>query len=98
MINTKQRAYLKSLAHHKDAVFQIGKNNLTPEITKAIDEYLEVHEIIKITVLNNCEMDLKEIAEMIESRTHSETVQIIGRKIVLYRKSKTKPVIELPKK
>lgn len=97
MLTTKQRAYLKSLAHHKDSVFQIGKNSLTPEITKAVNDYLEVHELIKVSVLNNCETDIREIAEALGDRTHSQVVQIIGKKIVLYRQSTEKPVIELPK-
>lgn len=97
MLTTKQRAYVKSLAHNLDCVFQIGKNGVTPELTQAIDDYIRANELIKINVLNSCETDIKDVAEMLSSRTHSEVVQIIGKKLVLYSPSKTKPVIELPK-
>ena len=96
MINTKQRAYLKGLAHDLRGTFQIGKNGLTPEINEAVSSYLEANELVKISVLNTCETDINELAEMMASRTRSEVVQIIGKKIVLYRESKTKKRIELP--
>lgn len=97
MLTSKQRAYLKSIAHKKDSVFQIGKGGVTPEIIEAIDNYLEANEVIKINVLNNCMEDLRSISETVSGRTRSEVVQTIGKKIVLYRESKNKKVIELPK-
>lgn len=50
-MTSKQRAYLKSLAQTQDAIFQIGKNSLTPEMTKAVAEALEARELIKVSVL-----------------------------------------------
>ncbi|MEG1457798.1 MAG: ribosome assembly RNA-binding protein YhbY [Acetivibrio sp.] len=96
-MTSKQRAYLKGLAMAMDPIFQIGKASLTPEIVSAVDEALEARELVKIGVLKNCLDDPKEIAEMIGGRTHSDVVQVIGKKIVLYRESKTKKKIELPK-
>ncbi len=96
-MTSKQRAYLKSLAMTMEPVFQIGKNSLTPENTGAISEALEARELIKISVLQNCLDDPHEIAEMVASRTHSQVVQVIGKKIVLYREGKDKKKkIELP--
>ncbi len=93
---SKQRAYLKGLAMKQDPVLQIGKASVTPELTKAVDEALEARELIKLTILKNCFDDPRGIADMIAERTHSEVVQVIGKKIVLYRESKTKKKIELP--
>lgn len=98
MLTSKQRSYLKSIATNLNSIFQVGKSGVTPDMTKSIDEALESREIIKITVLNNCPEESKYIASLLSERTHSEVVQIIGKKIVLYRESKTKPTIELPKK
>lgn len=84
-MTSKQRAYLKGLAMNIVPVFQIGKSSLTPEITQAVDEALEARELIKITVLKNCLDDGRSIAEVLAERTHSQVVQVIGRKIVLYR-------------
>ena len=98
-MTSEQRSYLKGLAMTIDPVFQIGKASLTPEVTQAVSEALEARELIKITVLKNCLDDGRSIAEVLAERTHSEVVQVIGRKIVLYRpaKDETKRKIELPK-
>ena len=97
-MTTKQRAYLKGLAMTMDPIFQIGKSSMTPEFTKAIAEALEARELIKISVLQNCLEDPKEMAQVLAERTHSQVVQVIGKKIVLYREGKKeKKKIELPK-
>lgn len=96
-MTSKQRAYLKSLAHNLDPVFQIGKSSLTPELTEAVGECFNNNELIKVAVLKNCLDDPRMIAEAVAERTHSQVVQVIGRKIVLYKPDKDKPQIVLPK-
>ncbi len=96
MLTSKQRSFLRGLSNRLEAIIQIGKDGTNPSLTTAIDEALEARELIKVSVLNNCAEDLKEIAEAIAGRTRSEVVQVIGRKIVLYRKNKKKPIRELP--
>ena len=96
-MTTKQRAYLKSLAMNIDPIYQVGKGSISPELTKGLDEALEKRELIKISVLNNCIDDPREIAEVVAERTRAEVVQVIGKKIVLYRESKENKKIELPK-
>lgn len=96
-MTTKQRAYLKSLAMNIDPIYQVGKGSISPELTKGLDEALEKRELIKVSVLNNCMDDPREIAEVIAERTRAEVVQVIGKKIVLYRESKENKKIELPK-
>ena len=97
-MTSKQRAYLKSLAMDQSAILQIGKSSLTPENTAAIAEALEARELIKISVLQNCMDDPNEIAQVVAERTRSQVVQVIGKKIVLYKEGKdNKKKIELPK-
>lgn len=96
-MTSKQRSYLKGLAMNIEPIFQIGKGRITPELTDAVSEALEARELIKLSVLKNCLEDPREMAGVLADRTHSEVVQIIGKKIVLYRESKTKKKIELPK-
>ena len=97
-MTSKQRAYLKGLAMTMEPILQVGKSSLTPENTKAIDEALEARELIKISVLQNCLDDPKEIAAVVAERTRSQVVQVIGKKIVLYREGKKeKKKIQLPK-
>ena len=83
-MNSKQRSFLKGIAMTTEPLFQIGKAALTPELTKAVNETLEKHELLKISVLQNCLEDPKDMA----ARTKSEVVQVIGKKIVLYRQAK----------
>lgn len=80
-----------------DPIMQIGKSSITPEVTAAIAEALEARELIKISVLQNCADDPKEIAQLIGERTRSQVVQVIGKKIVLYKEGKDeKKKIVLP--
>lgn len=87
-MTSKQRSYLKSLAMTMDPIFQLGKSSLTPDNTKAIEEALQARELIKINVLQNCLDSPKELAEIIAERTQSQVVQVIGKKIVLYKEGK----------
>ncbi len=86
-MTSKQRSYLKSLAMNLDPIFQVGKGSVTDEMVDAISEALEARELIKLNVLKNCLDDPKEIASVIAEHTHSEVVQVIGRKIVLYKQA-----------
>lgn len=95
-MTSKQRAYLMSLASNLNPIFQIGKSSLTPELTEAIGEAFNNRELIKIAVLKNCFDDPKEIAQIVAERTHSQVIQVIGKKIVLYKPDKDKPQIKLP--
>lgn len=98
-MTSKQRSYLKGIAMTTEPIFQIGKSSVTPELTAAIAEALEARELIKITVLKNCLDDGRSIADVLAERTHAEVVQVIGKKIVLYKpaKDEKKRKIQLPK-
>lgn len=95
-MTSKQRSYLKGLASNITPIFQIGKSSLTPEMIEAFHDALEKRELIKISVLKNCADDPNELAQIIAERTNSQVVMVIGKKIVLYRKAKKNPKIELP--
>ena len=96
-LTSKQRAYLGSEASTMNAIFQIGKASLTPELINGLDEALEKRELIKISV-KNCADDPREIAEIIAERTHSVVVKVIGKKIILFRQAKKNSKYELPVK
>ena len=93
---SKQTAYLKSLANSLEPIFQVAKSSLTPQITEAIGESFHTRELVKIAVLKNCMDDPREIAQLVAERTHSQVVQVIGKKIVLYKPDKDNPRIQLP--
>lgn len=94
-LTSKQRSHLRGMASMINPIFQIGKASLTPEIISAVDDAIEKRELIKISVLKNCADDPRELGEIIAERTHAQVVAVTGKKIVLYRKSKKHPKIEL---
>ena len=96
-MTSKQGAYLKSLAMKTDPIFNNGKGSLSPELVEGVRNALEARELVKVGVLQNCMDDPKELAEVLAERTRSHVVQVIGKKIVLYKESKKNKRIELPK-
>lgn len=95
VLTSKQRSYLKSIAQKTESIFQIGKNGLTPDVTEAIGQALDARELVKISVLQNCLEDPRDMAERLAERTKSLVVQVIGKKIVLYKPAKKNPKITL---
>ncbi len=77
-------------------IFQIGKAGITPELTKGVSEAIAKRELVKISVLKNCFEDPGELAQTLSERTKSQVVQVIGKKIVLYKESEDK-IITLPR-
>ncbi len=88
MLTSKQKATLKSIAMTRNAIFQIGKDGISPNLIEGLMAGLLAHELIKVSVLKSVESSVADIAKEIEEKTNSELVQIIGRNIVLYKKSK----------
>ncbi len=95
MLTSKQRAYLKSIAANIDPTFQVGKGGVNDAQVKQVDDYLKVHEIVKIKCLDNSMYTAREAAEEIASKIDAEVVITIGSKAVLYKRNPEKPVIEL---
>ena len=98
-LTSQERAYLRGLANGLDAIFQLGKGGINENFIKQIDDAIEVRELIKISVLENADADVKELAAEICEKAHCQSVQIIGRRIVFYRQArdKDKRKIVLPK-
>ncbi len=96
-MTSKQRAFLRKMASKLDPVVSIGKNGVTPEVISSCDEALEARELIKCNVLDNCMEEVRAVADTCGGRARADVVQVIGRKFVLYRPKKDKPVIVLPK-
>lgn len=97
MLNGKQKRYLRALAHHLDPIFQIGKGGVSDNLIQQIQDALEARELIKVSVLQNCEWDKDEVANQLAHRAQAEVVQTIGKVIVLYKESREKKRIELPR-
>lgn len=97
MLTSKQRSYLRSMAAMYDTIFQVGKGGIGDAMCLQISNALEARELIKLRVLENCDYNAKEAAEVIAEKVGAEVVQVIGTRFVLYRESANNKKIELPK-
>ena len=98
MLNPKQKAYLKSLAHPLKACFQIGKEGLSENLRTDLLNYLKKHELMKVSILNNSSVSLEDIEPFL-GEVDIELVQKIGHILVLYKHSdEVKNPILLPAK
>ena len=80
-----------------DTIFQVGKGGVNDNMCEQISNALEARELIKLRVLDNCDLNAKEAAEIISGETNSDVVQVIGTRFVLYRESVDHKKIELPR-
>lgn len=96
MLTGKQKRLLRSKAHHLHPIFQVGKGGVNINMIKQINEALEARELLKISVLQNCDEDKENVADAIVNGTKAELVQIIGNTIVLYKESVENKQIVLP--
>ena len=95
MINSKQRAYLRSLATSLDTIFQIGKGGISEETCRQLANALEARELIKVRVLDNSGYTAKEAANEIAEAIDCDVVACVGTKFVLYKESLNKKRIEI---
>ncbi|AEM73187.1 YhbY family RNA-binding protein [Caldicellulosiruptor acetigenus] len=95
MLTSKQRAKLRGMANTMDAIIRIGKEGITDRVLKQIDEALTARELIKIALEKNCDKNPKEAMAYICEKLNAEPVQVIGRKIVIYRMSEENPRIQI---
>ena len=96
MLTSKQRAKLRSLAAAEDAIMQVGKSGVTEAMEKTVADALEARELIKLHILENSGEEPHALANDLAAAVGADVVSVTGRKAVLYRRSKKKPVIELP--
>ena len=97
MLSSKQRAFLRSMANTMDPIMQVGKGGVGEELITSVDNALEARELIKMSVLDTAPVNAREAADALEAATGADVVAVVGRRFVLYRPSKKKKKIELPK-
>ena len=97
MLNSRQRAQLRSMANSYQAIFQIGKSGVGEQLIRQVNEVLEARELIKLTVLETSPMKARECADTVAAATESDVVQVIGSKFILYKQSKENKQIVLVK-
>ncbi|KJF88150.1 ribosome assembly RNA-binding protein YhbY [Photobacterium phosphoreum] len=96
-LSTKQKQFLKGLAHNLKPVVLMGANGLTEAVLAEIDLALNHHELIKVKVASEERETKLLIVDAIVRETKAEKVQVIGKTLVLYRQTEARK-IELPRK
>jgi RNA-binding protein len=96
MLTGKQKRFLRGLGHGLKPVLMVGKNEVNEALITEAVTALEAHELIKVRILESCDMDRHDVAKALAEASGSEVAQILGRTLLLYRKGE-QPVIELPK-
>lgn len=97
MLSSKQRAFLRSMANTMDPIMQVGKGGIGEELITSVDSALEARELIKMSALETAPVTAREAADELAEATGADVVAVVGRRFVLYRPSKKKKKIELPK-
>lgn len=97
MLTGKQKRFLRSKAHHITPIFQVGKGGVNENMVKQIADVLEARELIKVSILQNCDEDRDTVAEQLSRGAKAELVQVIGNTIVLYKESRENKQIVLPR-
>ncbi len=91
----KQIRHLRALGHHLKPVVMLGREGVSDQVVAAVGENLSAHELIKVKLQESCELDREEVASVLAQATAAEQVQILGKTILLFRRSEKKK-IELP--
>lgn len=97
MLTGKQRRHLRALAHDLKPIVQVGKGGIDEGLIKAVDQALADHELIKVKVGENADLDRHEAADQLAAETHAEVAQVLGFTVLLYRPDPEDPKIVLPK-
>ena len=97
MLTSKQRAYLRGLGTSCPAIMQVGKGGITDNLLKTVSDALEARELVKLSVLENCNETPREILDKLCAELGAEGVACVGKKIILYRESVEKKTIILPR-
>jgi len=97
VLNGKQRRYLRGLGHELKPIVQIGKGGVDDGLVAAVDQALSDHELIKLRIGENANVDRHEAAAAIAARTSSHVAQVLGNTVLLFRADADDPKITLPK-
>ncbi len=87
-LSNKQVRHLRGLGHHLSTVVIVGQHGLTEKVIASIDEALDAHELIKIKIPDSASANRQETAAEIVAKTGGALVQLLGRKVLLYRGNK----------
>ena len=97
MLTSKQRAQLRGMANGYESILQVGKGGIGDTLIKQVDDALTARELIKMTVLETSPDSAREAANILADFVKADVVQVVGRKIILYRENSEEKKIILKK-
>lgn len=83
----RQARFLRGLGHHLRPLAIIGREGITDNFIRSLDELLCAHELVKVKLGQGCGLDRREAAAIITDRTGSLLAQEIGKTVLLYREN-----------
>ena len=86
-LSGKERADLRSEAHHLKALVHVGHHGLTPQVVQSLDDALRTRELVKVHLGRRPELDTRDAARQLAESVNAEVVQVIGRTTTLYREN-----------
>lgn len=96
-LSPKQRAHLRSLAHHLKPILHVGKEGLSDSAVAAVELAFNTRELLKVKVTDGAPLTARDAGDQIAQRIDgAHHVQTIGRTVVLFRPDPEAPEIELP--
>jgi RNA-binding protein len=96
MLTTKQRQFLRGLAHGLSPVVRVGRGGLTPPVVEETKKSLLAHELIKVRIESDESADRRSMAQELARAADAELAGTIGKLAILYRRRDEKPKIKLP--
>lgn len=92
-LTSKQRAFLKKEAHSMEPMVRIGKDGLSENLVQSLVDVINSRELVKVKILQNSEVEKREVAEELALRSGCELVAIIGKTLIYFKENEDKPVI-----
>lgn len=87
-----ERAKLRAMANTLEPIVHIGKDGITENLVKQVDDALTARELIKGTVQKNCDIPVRDCAHILAEELGAESIQVIGRRFTLYREKPEEPI------
>lgn len=97
VLTSKQRQFLRGLAHPLAPVVRVGKGGVTPTVIDETRKSLHSHELIKVRIDVDDGEQRRAVAERLASETDAQLAGRVGKVAILYRERDEEPEIKLPK-
>ena len=96
-LSNPQKRYLRGLAHDLKPIILVGAKGPTESLLAELDAALERHELLKVKIAAEDRDTRDAWISQLTAQTNATLISRIGNVVILFRRSKDKPLIILPK-